>query len=237
MEEGDPDNLPGTDDTERATTRAKAIMKCIEDIYNLRASHFPPDALAWLERYIMLNSIDTLYQDHLYAMDDLRNSVHLRSYAQRDPLGEYKSDAYKLFDALMTNIKEQICTMTFRIAPVIVNGPGQGSVDVDENEEVDVNDVNITMQGEIPGAAPVQKTAESPEIQQLRQQLEKPRPQVTTNHDDYSQFDDLMTDPNEQKQQAGPARPVHRQVPKVGRNDPCPCGSGKKYKNCCGRNA
>ena len=188
-------------------------MKCIEDVYNARAANFPPDAITWLERYIMLNGIDQLYQDHLYAMDDLRNSVHLRSYAQRDPLVEYKQEAFKMFDSLMTRIREEICQDTFRISPVIIQAPAEQTRREEER--------------------PASSVAQSSEIEQLKRQLgHKPRQTVTNQQD----FDSLL---NENQNAAPPpgrgSTTIRRQEAKVGRNDPCPCGSGKKYKNCHGR--
>ncbi|MBQ6471529.1 MAG: preprotein translocase subunit SecA [Victivallales bacterium] len=215
-ETGDPDELPGKDDAERAETRSHALMKCIEDVYNARAANFPPEAITWLERYIMLNGIDQLYQEHLYAMDDLRNSVHLRSYAQRDPLVEYKQEAFKMFDSLMTRIREEICQDTFRISPVIIQAPAEQQGRREEERTA------------------ASSVAESSEIEQLKRQLgHKPRQTVTNQQD----FDSLL---NESQSAASPppgrgSTTIRRQEAKVGRNDPCPCGSGKKYKNCHGR--
>ena len=69
-----------------------------------------------MERFTILSAIDKLWQEHLYSMDGLRSSISLRAYAQRDPLIEYKSEAFKVFDELMVNIKSQICHNIFRSA-------------------------------------------------------------------------------------------------------------------------
>src|SRR5205814_1449552 len=75
-----------------------------------------PDALKEVERYTILSAIDKLWQEHLYEMDSLRHSIGLRAHGQRDPLIEYKAEAFKLFEELMVNIKTEICHNIFRSA-------------------------------------------------------------------------------------------------------------------------
>jgi preprotein translocase subunit SecA len=164
----------------------RRVVDRIDQAYGLKERAEDPESLRWLERQIMLNAIDTLYQEHLYAMDSLRQGVQLRSY---DPLVEYKQEAYALFTGLMDSIKDEICSNVFRSATTI--------------------------------------TAFSQMLSTM------PQREV---HDQMDQFDGIpgMAPPDD-----GSAIPVgvtiRRNTPKVGRNDPCPCGSGKKYKHCCGR--
>ncbi|MDD4097990.1 MAG: preprotein translocase subunit SecA [Lentisphaeria bacterium] len=167
---------------------ARAIQEGVEQAYELKVKHEHPDALSWLERYIMLSPIDNLYQDHLYAMDALRQGVQLRSYGQRDPLVEYKQEAYEMFSVLMDNVKAEICSNIFRLSTVVT----------------------------------------TPEPEPL------PNKDIQAIHTEARQFDHI---PGLDDQPAPPKAGVtiRRQLPKVGRNDPCPCGSGKKYKSCCGR--
>ena len=169
------------------------ISKSIRDSYELKVSFERIDALANIERYTILDAIDRLWQEHLYGMDSLRNSIGLRAYGQRDPLIEYKAEAFKLFDALMVNIKSEICHNIFRSASSLMA------------------------------------------FEQFLQNL----PQTTT-HETAAPFQDpaslaessnLVSEANEVLSKA---QPVHA-VPRVGRNDVCPCGSGKKYKKCCGQ--
>ncbi|MDD4537714.1 MAG: preprotein translocase subunit SecA [Lentisphaeria bacterium] len=168
---------------------AKAIMARIEDAYAIKVRMENPDALHWLERYIMLSAMDGLYQEHLYAMDALRQGVQLRSYGQRDPLVEYKQEAYGMFSRLMDTVKDDICANVFRLSTIAI-GP------VKPKPQTDIQEVH---QGFNPfegaGSGGATETAE-------------PQRAAIT---------------------------VRRAQPKVGRNDPCPCGSGKKYKACCGR--
>ena len=197
VETGTIDDFTEKHDPERAEKLSKQLSEIVEAAYNVKVENIPVEATTWLERYIMLTNIDSLYQDHLYAMDALRQSVHLRSYGQRDPLVEYKQEAYKLFDTLMTQIKENICIASFRFTPVLQDA---------ENE----------------GEEPV---------------FQEPKPEkreMTTNQDDIDSYFPGDEESNK-PQRPAPTVTIHRQQPKVGRNDPCPCGSGKKFKNCCGR--
>jgi preprotein translocase subunit SecA len=166
---------------------SKAIMQRIEQAFALKEQLEGEDAIAFVERYIMLQAIDDLYQDHLYNIDSLRQGVSLRSYGQRDPLVEFKSEAYKVFNDLMEQIKNTICQSVFRFS--------------------------IRSEEDLP---PQPKQREMQEI-----------------HHGMGQFEN---DPDQQLTAPPQSNiTVRRQQPKVGRNDPCPCGSGKKYKQCCGR--
>src|SRR5205085_8874267 len=92
------------------------ISDAVRKAYDLKISFENPDALREVERYTILSAIDKLWQEHLYEMDSLRYSIGLRGYGQRDPLVEYKAEAYKMFDELMVNIKTEICHNIFRSA-------------------------------------------------------------------------------------------------------------------------
>ena len=208
VETGDPDEFKEELDPPRAEKLSEELTKIIVAAYNVKVKEIPLEAITWLERFIMLNGIDSLYQDHLYAMDALRQSVHLRSYGQRDPLVEYKQEAYKLFDGLMTQIKETICLNSFRLAPA-----------VSSSQEDDDDD-----SGEKKSPVFVEPKVE--------------RREMHTNQADLDPAFNSLLDgtPQQNKSQVPSASvTVKRQQPKIGRNDPCPCGSGKKYKNCCGK--
>ena len=168
----------------------QAIVDRIDHAYRIKERNEGEENLRWLERHIMLHAIDTLYQEHLYAMDALRHGVQLRSYGQRDPLVEYKQEAYGMFAELTDTIKEQVCSGMFRSAEAFV-------------------------------ASQLQRSS-------------APRQEV---HDQFDQFEGLAIslDDGEPEGMLPPGVTVRRQQPKVGRNDKCPCGSGRKFKHCCGR--
>jgi len=147
------------------------------------------DAVRGLERYIILNAVDRLWQEHLYAMDGLREAVYLRSFGQKDPLVEYKNDAYVMFVDLMDTIKGEVLTNLFR------------------------STTNLQAFEHMLSAMP--------------QMLSRPE----------SLLNPESGSPHPEQSQPAPRLelPLKRELPKAGRNDPCPCGSGKKFKSCCGR--
>ncbi len=92
------------------------VVKQVRDAYDLKVSFENPDHLKTIERFTILSAIDELWQEHLYSMDSLRSSIGLRAYGQRDPLVEYKAEAFTIFEELMTNVKSRICHNIFRSA-------------------------------------------------------------------------------------------------------------------------
>lgn len=181
------------------------IFDAVRKAYELKMSFEDPEALKVVERYIILSAIDKLWQEHLYEMDSLRYSIGLRSYGQRDPLIEYKVEAKKLFDEMMTNVKSEICKNVFQSA---------SSLFAFENYLSSLPQQTLHQTFSAFGGTGTKTTSTA--AASLAQQR---RPS------------DVVT---EAAAAIDRARPVWT-GPKVGRNDPCPCGSGKKYKHCCGR--
>ena len=141
------------------------LNKVLEDVHRTREGQVGADMMRQIEKYAYLGSIDHLWMDHIDHIDDLREGVELRAYGQRDPLVEFKNEAYSLFENLVIRINEELSRRLFRIG---IGVP----------------------QPEIP-------------LSQARENIDKSD----------------MTGVVEPKK-------------KIGRNDPCPCGSGKKYKHC-----
>ncbi len=186
------------------------VSKSIRDAYELKVSFEKEDALRSVERYTILSAIDKLWQEHLYAMDGLRSSIGLRAYGQRDPLLEYKGEAFKLFGELMVNIKTEICHNIFRSASSLMAFE-QFLRKLPQRAEHNVPPpafgTTSTSSSGGPGGG---GAAAAPE----------------------GSGSDMVSEANEALAKAKPVRTG----PKVGRNDPCPCNSGKKFKNCCGKN-
>jgi len=182
------------------------ITDAIRRAYEIKISFDEPEKLATVERYTILQAIDKLWQEHLYEMDSLRTSIYLRQIGQRDPLLEYKAEAFKIFDELMVNVKTEICKNTFRSA---------SSLMAFENFLRNTPQQTLhTATGGFGGAAAAPAA---------------PGPDGKRASDVVSEAADAA-----EAQAKAKAKPV-RTGPKVGRNDPCPCGSGKKYKQCCGK--
>ena len=176
----------------------KDLLDRIKKAYALKESVEDAAALGGLERYIVINAIDHHWQEHLTEMEELRRSIGLRSYGQKDPLNEYKGEAFRFFEELMNNVRLQICTSLFRSAT---------NRDAFENLFA-ILSRSARLQG--PAAAPTALAAAS--------QAAAPAEAA----------------PAATEEIKLPSVTIRRDTPKVGRNEPCPCGSGKKYKTCHG---
>jgi preprotein translocase subunit SecA len=165
----------------------------------MRKSTIPVDIKKDFLRMIMLQSIDDKWMDHLYELDYLREGIYLRSYAQKDPLIEYKQEAFQMFSDMLAEIDKSILWALFRARFRVDEREKRGS---GTDTGVAVHQVANAYAGRGPTTA-AQAPGEGPA-----------QPGGTE----------------------GKRKPV-RTGEKVGRNDPCPCGSGKKYKKCCGKNA
>ena len=178
------------------------VIDEVRQAYQMKVSHENASHLESIERHTILSAIDKLWQEHLYHIDSLRNSISLRAYGQRDPLLEYKVEAFKAFEELMISIKSEICHNIFRSASSM-----QAFQEFLKSLQKRSQTVHDTASGYAQGPA-VQGEA------------------------DAGSASDVVSEANQAITKAAPVRTG----PKVGRNDPCPCGSGKKYKQCCGKN-
>ena len=193
------------------------VMRRVAEAYDTKCAGEDPATLPYMERGVFLQVIDREWQDYLRAMDDLRTGVNLRAYGQRDPLVEYKKEAFNMFETLMATIKSKVVSSEFRSATAT-----RMRAMFDMMEQVQTN------AGEFDPAE-----EESPR-----------RPAPASGASDRAKtigdvFASMMSGAGSPASARAPAGPVGRPpqaVQAVGRNDPCPCGSGKKYKKCCGRN-
>ena len=177
------------------------IAEEVRKAYELKVSFEEEEAIKSIERYTLLSAIDKLWQEHLYNMDTLRQSIGLRAIGQKDPLIEYKSEAYDMFGQLLDHIKTEVCHNIFRSA---------SSLKAFEQFLM-----------KLPQRATHQVTNTLADAEAQDTSTQKASAMV-------SEASEAV-----EKAKAKPS-PV-RTGPKVGRNDPCPCGSGKKYKQCCGK--
>jgi preprotein translocase subunit SecA len=186
-----------------------AIFEKLKELYAAKEKQLGPDAMRYHERMIMLSVLDTQWKDHLLNMDHLKEGIGLRGYGQHDPLVEYKRESFDMFEAMMERFQEDTARYLFHMQVVEAH----------------------------PAPAPAPAPAESNGEQQ--QALPQRRRASTSVDDLEAQFQRRKKRELEQARMAGsnggnaPQQVVRGQA-KVGRNDPCPCGSGKKYKKCHG---
>ena len=187
------------------------LLEKVKKAYEVKEAVEVPEALGALERYVIINAIDKHWQEHLTEMEELRRAIGLRSYGQKDPLVEYKGEAFKYFEELMDNVRLRICTGLFRSA---------SNLQAFENMLALLNKGART---EGPENAPVPGAAPQPSINTT----------VTGGGSTGAPGGPPRSGRNIKLPMPKPA-PV-KAMPKVGRNEPCPCGSGKKYKHCHGK--
>ncbi|HYM25763.1 MAG TPA: preprotein translocase subunit SecA, partial [Vicinamibacterales bacterium] len=168
------------------------------------------DILQRVERDIMLQIVDTQWKDHLYSLDHLKEGIGLRGYGQRDPLVEYKKESFDLFQGMKDRIDEEIVRYLWWLRPVVTQD-GAPPPPVRQRPRAP-----LTLSGGSENATPSAFGAPRPQqgSGNLRKASDNQPPRVGG--------DDVI-------------KTVRRDQPKVGRNDPCPCGSGKKYKKCHGQ--
>ncbi len=218
-----------------------------------------------LESWVFLQVVDKAWKNHLLGMDALKDSVSLRGYGQRDPLQEYKKEAFRFFESMMTRIEEETTAALLHIeiqpqpaaqqaaqAGQVGAAPAQKASPRMELPSEDDDDEGEYEDDDADDAAPQPSRA-----QQVSQKQQAPQPVQSGIGTPAAKGDFALPErkapdesrmiyhgsrqaPPEQPQRAQQqpqVAPVRREVAKVGRNDPCPCGSGKKYKKCHGVNA
>jgi preprotein translocase subunit SecA len=183
----------------------EALEEKVGEQLNRREQEFGPERMQYLVRYILLQVIDTKWKEHLYGLDNLREGIGLRAYGQRDPLVEYKREAFDMFDQMTDSVKEEAVELLFRVQQV--------------HETKLANPIEESKAQYLHPEASFSESKGAPSSKMPRG-MGAPSP-----------FSPRNEAPDDQAPE-----PVKRSHEKVGRNDPCPCGSGKKYKKCCGIN-
>ena len=173
---------------------------------------------------VMLSVIDGLWKDHLLSMDHLKEGIHLRQYAQKDPLVEYKSESYDMFEAMMLKFQEDTVRFLFRMQILGPDGQPMDAAPRPSRVVPKAPPVASALRPATPDAAPREISISTRQPSTTIDALEK-------------EFQRKKQRELEAASRSGgdASQPTQRRTgEKVGRNDPCPCGSGKKYKKCHG---
>jgi len=186
------------------------IKKAVNIIYEQKEEAYGSELMRKLEKYAALVTIDQYWRDHLNEVDELRTGINLRAYGQRDPLLEYKKESFEMFRNLIEEIDRETAGRVFRAQ---LKAPEPTREERRNQPEMVASHADTTGMGIKTGAG------------------EQQQQQGVT-----GAGGGVEVSPMAEASDRGKRKPVKRQNPKVGRNDPCPCGSGKKYKKCCGRN-
>jgi preprotein translocase subunit SecA len=200
------------DESGDVTVLKAKVVTALESAYEQKLATLGPEMMRHIEKQVMLQTLDTHWREHLAAMDYMRQGIFLRSYAQKNPKQEYKREAFELFSAMLDRIKFDTITMLSKIQV-----RSQAEI---EREELDRQ----------------QRLARALQLQHAEAVSPIQAAPVADESDDFPGAGPPANPPmGGPRAGAGAApAPFVRQVPKVGRNEMCPCGSGKKYKHCHG---
>jgi len=169
------------------------IIDILEQNHKEKEQQISKEVLQHFEKSVMLQVLDTSWKEHLAAMDYLRQGIHFRGYAQKDPKQEYKREAFEMFESLLDHIKYEVIGILFKV-----------------------------------------QVRQEEDVQAIDEQMQAPR-EMHFEHAAAPALDDLDESKVVAEEEKVPEQPFVRASNKVGRNDPCPCGSGKKYKHCHGK--
>jgi preprotein translocase subunit SecA len=225
---------------------ADAAKEAVVKRYEEKEKQFGNELMRWLERRIVLDVVDTQWKDHLLSLDHLKEGIGLRGYAQKDPIVEFKKEAFVLFEDMMARIDNETIRYLFHIviqqaqqhpddmqtSPEAQGGPGgPAGPGASGGTAAPIPPRSTPPQASRPGgAAAAMASAAARANETAPQRL----PDVARQLDRKQQRQQQDLQYQTGAAQAEPPKPV-RAAAKVGRNDPCPCGSGKKYKKCHGQ--
>jgi preprotein translocase subunit SecA len=203
----------------------EAIFEKLKQEYEAKEKILGPETMRYHERMVMLSVIDGLWKDHLLSMDHLKEGIGLRGYAQQDPLVAYKRESYDMFEAMMFKFQEDTVRFLFRMQ--ILGPDGQP---VNAAPEV---------RREIPKAPPVASAAQpltlDAEPREISFNSRQPSTTIDALEKEFHRKKQRELEAASRSGGGDDSQPTQRRTgEKVGRNDPCPCGSGKKYKKCHG---
>lgn len=173
------------------------VREALDRVFAEKEAQVGAETMRALEKHIMLNVLDDNWKQHLGRMDYLRQGIHLRGYAQKQPKQEYKKEAFELFSEMLDKVKREVVTLLARVR--VRSEAEVAAIEAQERAQVEARLRQAQFQHESAGGYGADEEAAEPDYQQ------------------------------------GGQAPIMRDGAKIGRNDPCPCGSGKKYKHCHGQ--
>jgi preprotein translocase subunit SecA len=184
------------------------VLKAADEAYEGKVNAVGRETFAGFERSIMLQAIDQHWREHLAALDYLRQGIHLRGYAQKNPKQEYKREAFELFGLMQARVRNDVTRVLMTVRIQSPEEAQQAEETIEQKQAQNYGNVSYT-HADFDEAAASAEGADAESIALALQQVPAGEPQ--------------------------PAQPMRRFGSKIGRNDPCPCGSGKKYKQCHGQ--
>jgi preprotein translocase subunit SecA len=196
------------------------VVNSAEEFYKRKEEALGSEFMAQLERFAIIQSIDDKWREHLRTMDEIKEGIHLRALGQKDPLLEYKGEAYRQFEDLILEISKSSVEVAFKYYPVVEQQreqtPPPQRVVRSSRSQIKTDENGVPVNTSVSTGA-----------------MSFSHPTTTEGYYSNSTPDDDSV--AQQAPQRSKIETVYREEPRVGRNDPCPCGSGKKYKQCHGK--
>ena len=192
----------------------ECLEKLAEEGYHNRELLFGEENMRELEKVVMLRVVDKKWMEHLDHMDMLRDGINLRAYGQRNPLVEYKIEALDMFEEMEADIQDQIASLMYHVSIITPEQQQEAAAKQAAAQQPDAQEAPASEQDKAKMEAIIKK-----QKSQLQDHLQN----AQASHGDEVSAAEVKK------------KPVTKDGKKVGRNAPCPCGSGKKYKNCCGK--
>jgi len=225
---------------DKSTERvSESLIQLVDEAYDYREGTVGTETMRKIERWVMLTVMDKHWTEHLDFMSDLRSAIGLRGYGQRDPLTDYKNEAFNLFAKMLGNIDENVAKRIFRVD--VVKQPSSGPVTAGQPGQPQTlpfpGSARTSVYQQLAKQLMGQKTGSSlrPQISSLDKAINKVATASKTTDKEtkakQSKLSNRSSLPNQPSTASGGAQIATGSKP--GRNDPCPCGSGKKYKKCC----
>ena len=191
------DEMTANRKTETSEEIRERVKKSADELYFAKREKFTPQIMQQIEKAVVLQTLDQLWRDHIVTVEQLRQVIHLRGYGQRDPLNEYKTEGFNLFEAMISKLRETSTAQVMRVE-IQTQRPDEMLPDEDDLPMMAAHHIDATSgDDDASEGFPVFGQA----MTAVRPKLDPKRPETWG---------------------------------KVSRNDPCPCGSGKKYKHCHG---
>jgi preprotein translocase subunit SecA len=228
-------------DTIKLAEVKERLVEAMRSVYEAREREFGDDVVRQLERWVLLNAIDHHWKDHLLGMDHLKEGIGLRGYAQRNPLQEYQREGFDLFEAMMARFEDAAVDQLFALRPISQEEADARMAQAAAEQAAQAVEHGASEPGtesEMSPPNPLQIQADRQAMEERRQaerqafqqrigqqKLEEQRLRAERQM--------ILSHGNEGRQAQRPAQATSGES--VGRNEPCPCGSGKKYKKCHGK--
>lgn len=222
---------------ELADMESKQIVEILQnkanDKYEENEALLPEETMREMERVYLLKSVDTYWMQHIDDMDNLKQGIRLRAYGQKDPVVEYRFEGFDMFDQMIESIRENTAKLCISAPKKIAEIQSRQLAEIEKAKAIRSERIKELQQARDKA---VSENADLKKVEEIEKEIEEEQNE-TENQNSVIQREQVAqpTTTSGGSENSSSSKTVHKKK-KVGRNDPCPCGSGKKYKKCCGKN-